>query len=110
PGSRASKAVHYVPARRELDDPLASDDCQGEVRELSTCYEVSMRRNVVASVSLPAEIVRESAKAAKELGKSRSELVADAMKAYLSLHKFRKIQAKLQQRPSRLRVTSEAEV
>ena len=26
-----------------------------------------MRRNVVASVSLPAEIVRESAKAAKEL-------------------------------------------
>jgi len=69
-----------------------------------------MRRNVVASVSLPAEIVRESTKAAKELGKSRSELVADAMKAYLSLHKFRKIQAKLQQRPGRLRVTSEAQV
>jgi metal-responsive CopG/Arc/MetJ family transcriptional regulator len=69
-----------------------------------------MRRNMVASVSLPVEIVRESAKAAKELGKSRSELVADAMKAYLSLHKFRKLQSKLQGRRSNLRVASEEQV
>lgn len=69
-----------------------------------------MRRNMVASVSLPVDIVRESAKAAKELGKSRSELVADAMKAYLSLHKFRKLRAKLQGRRSRPRVTSEEQV
>ena len=69
-----------------------------------------MRRNMVASVSLPVEIVRESAKAAKELGKSRSEFVADAMKAYLSLHKFRKLQSKLQSRRSRLRVSSEEQV
>lgn len=69
-----------------------------------------MRRNMVASVSLPVEIVRESAKAARELGKSRSELVADAMKAYLSLHKFRKLQSKFQGRRLSLRVTSEDQV
>lgn len=69
-----------------------------------------MRRTMVASVSLPAEIVRESAAVAKELGKSRSELVADAMKAYLSLHKFRKLQGKLQGGRTRLRVTGEEQV
>jgi metal-responsive CopG/Arc/MetJ family transcriptional regulator len=47
-----------------------------------------MPNKVVTSVSLPAEVLREAGKIAKEKHQSRSELIKDAVLQYLDDHRW----------------------
>ena len=69
-----------------------------------------MRKTIVQSLSLPTEIAAESARVAKELGKSRSALLLDAIQAYLRLYRFKKLQEKVKPRRRPRRIKSEEQV
>jgi metal-responsive CopG/Arc/MetJ family transcriptional regulator len=69
-----------------------------------------MRKTVVQSLSLPTEIAAESARVAKELGKSRSTLFVEAIRAYLRLYRFKKLQDKVKPQRGYRRIKSEEQV
>jgi hypothetical protein len=69
-----------------------------------------MRKTVVQRLSLPTEIAAESARIAKELGKSRSTLFLEAIQAYLRLYRFKKLHEKVKPRKGYRRIKSEEQV
>ena len=58
----------------------------------------------------PPDVAAESARVAKELGKPKSQLFLDAIQAYLRLHRFRKLQQRVQGRKGARRIKSEEQV
>jgi hypothetical protein len=69
-----------------------------------------MRKTIVQSLSLPTEIAAESARVAKELGKSRSTLFLEAIQAYLRLYRFRKLREEVKPRKAYRRIKGEEQV
>jgi metal-responsive CopG/Arc/MetJ family transcriptional regulator len=51
-----------------------------------------MANKVVTSVSLPAEVLKQAEKIAKEKHQSRSDLIKEAVQMYLEDHQWRKMQ------------------
>ena len=69
-----------------------------------------MRRTIVASVSLLPDLAADLGRVAKELRKPKSEVVREALEAYLRLYRLRKLQGALQRRGAGRRARGEEDV
>jgi metal-responsive CopG/Arc/MetJ family transcriptional regulator len=65
---------------------------------------------VVTSVSLPAEVAEDAGRVARELHKSRSEVIKDALLGYLRDHEWRKLQEETRRYAEPRGVHTEADV
>ncbi len=72
--------------------------------------EVVMRKNIIASLSLPSEIIKQADELVKEEKKTRSEIVREAIKLYYSSFKWRKLQQVGISKAKKLGIKEEADV
>ncbi len=62
------------------------------------------------TLSMPEEIYEQAEEVAKEEGRTRSELFREALRQYVDMKKWRKLQRETAERARSLGITSEADV
>ncbi len=62
------------------------------------------------TLSMPEEIFEQAEEVAKEEGRTRSELFREALRQYVDMKKWRKLQRETAERARSLGITSEADV
>jgi CopG family transcriptional regulator/antitoxin EndoAI len=69
-----------------------------------------LRATKTWSISLPAKLEKEAEKAAKEEKRTKSELIREALRRYLDVRQFRKLQSYGAKKARELGVTSDQDV
>lgn len=69
-----------------------------------------MRKNIVTSLTLPPEIIKQTDELGRVEKKSRSEIVREAIKSYYSSFKWRKLQAVGKKKAEELGIKEEADI
>lgn len=69
-----------------------------------------MTRTSTASISLPADISREVDRMARDMHKTKSGVVQDALRVYIEQRKWQALQFKLSAKARRLRIESDDDI
>ncbi|MBI5417293.1 ribbon-helix-helix protein, CopG family [Candidatus Poribacteria bacterium] len=69
-----------------------------------------MRKNAIASFSLPQDVMRQTNELVKEEKKTKSEVVREAIKQYYSSYKWRKLQEVGIKKAKKLGIKTEVDI